>query len=140
MVISTFTMNLNYTEVKWSKYWVKKNTIGDLLSKKSFSVKSKQKMNYVIVYIGVSTKDPLLLNKRSVYTIRPTYTLYVHGLEIFVLFFGQVDRVPKPHLYYVSMDKPIIINLFKTYILFFFHIIINLITLIKINKIIMKKI
>lgn len=58
-------------------------------------------MNYVIVYIGVSTKDPLLLNKRSVYTIRPTYTLYVHGLEIFVLFFGQVDRVPKPHLYYV---------------------------------------
>lgn len=77
-------------------------------------------MNYVIVYIGVSTKDPLLLNKRSVYTIRPTYTLYVHGLEIFVLFFGQVDRVPKPHLYYVSMDKPIIINLFKTYIFVLF--------------------
>lgn len=73
-------------------------------------------MNYVIVYIGVSTKDPLLLNKRSVYTIRPTYTLYVHGLEIFVLFFGQVDRVPKPHLYYVS----IIINLFKTYIFVLF--------------------
>lgn len=69
-------------------------------------------MNYVIVYIGVSTKDPLLLNKRSVYTIKPTYTLYVHGLE-------QVDRVPKPHLYYVSMDNPIIIQ-FKTYIFVLF--------------------
>lgn len=93
-------------------------------------------MNYVIVYIGVSTKDPLLLNKRSVYTIRPTYT--VMALKFLYYFLDRLTGFPSLICIMFLWTNLLLINS-KHIFLFFFHIIINLITLIKINKIIMKK-
>lgn len=106
----------------------KKNYHRGLVFKKVIFCKSKQKMNYVIVYIGVSTKDPLLLNKRSLYTIRPTY-MYM-ALKFLYYFLDRLTGFQSLSCIMFLWTNLLLFNS-KHIFLFFFHIIINLITLIK---------